>query len=140
MGNRLLQVLVICLAGVSLGLYGFRKRGPKGQRLRFDVTGRAAATGQVQRGGDRDCYLLWAEAGQSVTIAVESPGQDVVFHVRFPGPGTDCLPGAARRDRTVSWQGTLPCAGLYQIVVEPRQGNTPYALLVAKRAPRERET
>jgi len=140
MGNRLLQVLVICLAGVSLGLYGFRKRGPKGQRLRFDAAGRATATGLVQRGGDRDCYVLWAEAGQSVTIAVESPGQDVVFHARFPGPGTDCLPGAARRDRTVSWQGTLPCAGLYQIVVEPRRGSTPYALRVTKRDPQERKT
>jgi hypothetical protein len=140
MGNRLLQVLVICLAGVSLGLYGFRKRGPKGQRLRFDATGSATAAGLVQQGGDRDCYVHWAEAGQSVSIAVESPGQAVVFHVRLPGPGTDFLPGAARRDRAVSWQGTLPCAGLYQIVVEPRRGNTPYALRVTKRDPQERET
>ena len=140
MGNRLLQVLVICLAGVSLALYGFRKRGPKGQHLHFDAKGRATATGLVERGGDRDCYVLWAEAGQSITIAVESPGQAVVFHARLPGQGTDCLPGAARRDRTVSWQGTLPCAGLYQIVVEPRRGSTPYALRVTKRDPQERKT
>jgi len=140
MGNRLLQVLVICLAGVSLALYGFRKRGPKGQHLHFDAKGRATATGLVERSGDRDCYVLWAEAGQSVTIAVESPGQAVVFHAHLPGQGTDCLPGAARRDRIVSWQGTLPCAGLYQIVVEPRQDNTPYALRVAKRDPQRRET
>lgn len=138
MGNHLSQALLVCLAVVSLGLFVRRRRGPGGQFLRFDAEGNASASGLVTQGGDRDGYLLRAEAGQFLSVVVTSPGQNVVFHVRLPGREEETLPGAAPGDRARSWRGMLPRAGLYRILVESRRGNAPYVLRVARRA-RERE-
>jgi len=90
--------------------------------------------------GDRDIYPISASAGQTMTLAIESEGENAVFQVFPPGThymqdsdGVWVFHGQAIRGAdgdTRAWSGQLTSGGRYLIVVGGVRGNADYDLNV----------
>jgi hypothetical protein len=79
--------------------------------------------------GERDEYLLGAQAGQQMNVRISSLEDNAVFQIFEPG-GNQPLPGAGETDDAQEWSGELPTSGDYTVVVGPTRGNTTYELEV----------
>lgn len=79
--------------------------------------------------GTRDNYLLGARKGQVMTVKIDSLEKNAVFDVNTP-------PNAkgqryALKQGVVSWTGTLPASGNYEVSVGTTRGNASYSLQVS---------
>jgi hypothetical protein len=81
----------------------------------------ASLEGSVIR-GERDEYLLGAQAGQQMTVRISSLEDNAVFQIFEPG-GNRPLAGAGEGDDARGWSGELPTSGDYRIVVGATRGN-----------------
>ncbi len=79
--------------------------------------------------GERDEYLLGAQAGQQMSVRISSLEDNAVFQIFEPG-GNQPLPGAGETDDAQEWSGELPTSGDYIIVVGATRGNATYELEV----------
>lgn len=87
-------------------------------------------------------YSFHAKAGQTLTATITSSEKNAVLHIFLPGytarriagtedvKGTN-LPHAGVGDEATNWNGVLPTAGKYLIVVGSTRGNTNYKLTVS---------
>lgn len=100
-------------------------------RVRF-ARGASSATlkGAVVR-GDRDVYIVGANAGQSMSVTISSLERNAVFQIEAPG-GKE-LRGAGETDDAMQWSGPLPSSGDYRIIVGGTRGNASYTLRVSIR-------
>lgn len=83
--------------------------------------------GSVVR-GDRDEYLLGAGKGQTMTVKITSVEDNAVFQIY--APNGRALEGADEGEDAMEWNGTLPRAGDYRIVVGGTRGNASYSLSI----------
>jgi hypothetical protein len=95
--------------------------------------------GHVLR-GERAMYSLKAVAGQTLTVTVTAPDDNAVFQIYEPDTaiGRDLdgvlefkgqpLHGAADGEDATRWQGRLPRAGTYLIVIGSTRGNARYSI------------
>ncbi len=88
----------------------------------------ALLEGAVVR-GERDVYLLGAQAGQQMAMSLSSLEDNAVFQVYQPN-SEQTLPGAGEKDEATNWSGDLPTSGDYIIVIGATRGNTSYTLEV----------
>ncbi len=82
----------------------------------------AVLEGAVVR-GDRDLYILGAQGGQTMNLAIASTEDNAVFDVVSPN-GTILLTEASNQ------QVPLPTTGDYQVIVGGTRGNATYKLTV----------
>ena len=80
--------------------------------------------------GERNGYLLEAQAGQQMTVHVTSAEDNAAFIIQAPG-GAQTLIGAGESDDAMDWSGELPTSGDYKISVEGKRGKASYRLDVS---------
>ena len=78
--------------------------------------------------GDRDVYFLKAGKGQQMKVSITAEEDNAVFQLYTPNGRA--LKGAGDMDDATNWNGTLPLAGDYKIVVGGTRGNASYSLSV----------
>jgi hypothetical protein len=95
--------------------------------------------GHVTR-GDRALYSVKATAGQTMTVTITTPDDNAVFQIYEPDAavGRDAdgllefkgkpLHGASNGEDATRWQGRLPRAGTYLIVVGSTRGNARFSM------------
>jgi hypothetical protein len=71
--------------------------------------------------GTRDVYLLWAEAGQTMSVEISSLEDNAVFDILAPS-------SEVIRWEAVAEEFVLPETGDYQILVGGTRGNASYSL------------
>ncbi len=76
--------------------------------------------------GDRDIYILRANAGQTMSVSVT---ENVAFVIYQPNGKT--LPNAGEGQDATQWEGTLPTKGAYKIEIGGIRGNAEYSLTVS---------
>lgn len=79
--------------------------------------------------GDFDNYILAASKDQSMTVTIQSQGDNAVFQISALN-GEPFLPGAEEGADTRKWSGKLPFKGKYTITVGGVRGNVSYALYI----------
>jgi len=87
-------------------------------RIRFAPGATSETIPGVLAGGATVHYVLGATAGQSMTVSVTSPGNDLFFSI----------PGLV--DDVAVWTGVLPVDGDYSITLVATGGDTTYTLAV----------
>ena len=99
------------------------------KRIKF-AKGRSSTviSGTVIR-GDRDTYILGANARQTMSVRITSPEKNAVFQIE--APDGSFLSGAGEMDDAKSWRGKLDGNGDYKIIVGGRRGNASYKLTVS---------
>jgi hypothetical protein len=119
-----LTVALLLLASVPAPAAGVNKK------VRF-ARGSTSTTidGAVAR-GDRDRYTVGARAGQRMTVRVHSLENNAVFQIYRPG-GKRTLAGAGEGEDATAWEGELPAAGNYVIVVGGTRGGAEYSLSIS---------
>lgn len=120
---RSLAVAVLLMAVAAAPLAnGIRKR------IKFP----RGASGVTLKGGvvrgDRDEYLLKAAKGQWMNVKITALEDNAVFQLYAPNGKT--LKGAGESDDATEWNGSLPLAGDYRVVVGGTRGNASYSLSV----------
>ena len=70
-------------------------------------------------------YRVYALAGETLTVSIESPGQDVYFSI-FGEDGGQML--ASYNEETRTWSGRLPASQDYLVQVVPVSAATTYTL------------
>ncbi len=80
--------------------------------------------------GDRDSYVLGANAGQTMTVNITSVEDNAVFQIEGP---KGFLPGAEPGTDTRRWSGKLPAKGNYSVIVGGTRGNATYKISFAIR-------
>lgn len=98
------------------------------RRIRFASGAVSATVEDAVVRGTRDTYLVGASKGQTMTVKIASLENNAVFELKAP-------PNKAGQRRTlkpeaISWTGTLPQTGDYQIIVGGTRGNASYKLQV----------
>lgn len=100
-------------------------------------------TGSLADAKARGLYYVPGQAGQTMNVAVASPGNNVVFQVWEPGTGVTtnadgrlALNGKPMRDagpkeEPAAWIGALPKTGPYLLVVYSRRDAASYTLTVS---------
>jgi hypothetical protein len=78
--------------------------------------------------GDRDEYLLKAAKGQWMKVKITAEEDNAVFQIY--APNGKALKGAGEMDDAKEWNGSLPLAGDYKVVVGGMRGNASYSLSV----------
>lgn len=97
-------------------------------RIRFQPGANyGVVEGGIARGETRR-YVLGARAGQTMSVAAESPEENVVFQVTAPNGGQ--LKGARDGDDARSWKGRLPQSGDYVITLGTTRGGGEYRMTV----------
>lgn len=71
--------------------------------------------------GDRDTYVLGAEANQTMNVYISSLEDNAVFDLLDPY-------GGILAQETTVWQGLLPASGDYSVVVGGTRGNATYTV------------
>ena len=101
------------------------------ERVRF-APGKDSAIvkGAVLR-GERDRYIVGAEARQTMMVTITSLEDNAVFEIGKPDGGE--LPGAAGGNDATKWRGVLPTSGDYVISVGGTRGNATYSLSIVIR-------
>jgi hypothetical protein len=98
------------------------------KRIRFP----RGASGVTMKGGvvrgDTDEYLLKAGKGQWMKVKITAEEDNAVFQIY--APNGKALKGAGEMDDATKWNGSLPLAGDYKIVVGGTRGNASYSLSV----------
>jgi hypothetical protein len=88
------------------------------------------ASGVTMKGGvvrgERDEYLLKAGKGQWMKVKITSEEDNAVFQIYAPNGKT--LKGAGEMNDATEWNGSLPLAGDYRVVVGGTRGNASYSL------------
>jgi hypothetical protein len=79
--------------------------------------------------GDRDGYVLGAQAGHHLAVSISSLEGNAAFQI-FEPSGEQALPGADEMDDATDWSGELPTSGDYMIIVGPTRGSATYKLRV----------
>ncbi|HMQ30062.1 MAG TPA: hypothetical protein PKD53_05005, partial [Chloroflexaceae bacterium] len=92
----------------------------------------AAVEGAVIR-GERKHYVLWAAAGQQMSLQLSTLEQNGALVLT--GPDGAPLPGAAPGEDAAAWSGLLPATGDYLVEVGPTRGNATYRLTVSITTP-----
>lgn len=85
------------------------------EQIRFAPGATSAIVTDVMPGQSQKIYLLWAEAGQTISVSVTSPDVSVLFHMH----GRD--DGAVYKhllDGEMSWQGVLPLSQDYVLTLD----------------------
>ncbi|NQW53210.1 MAG: hypothetical protein HQ465_18410 [Rhodospirillales bacterium] len=105
--------------------------------------GATNVTGTLADTKARGLYYVPGQAGQTMNIAVASPGNNVVFQVWEPGTavrtnadGTLALDGkplhdAGPTDEPAAWIGALPKPGPYLLIVYSRRDAASYKLAIS---------
>lgn len=78
--------------------------------------------------GDRDVYILRANAKQRMSIHITSEENNAVFSIQSPA-GAE-LKHAADGDDATNWSGELSASGNYKIIVGGTRGNASYKLTI----------
>jgi hypothetical protein len=78
--------------------------------------------------GDRDVYVLGAGKGQLMKVKLTSAEDNAVFQIY--APNGKALKDATETDDATDWNGSLPQAGDYRVVVGGTRGNASYSLTV----------
>jgi hypothetical protein len=103
--------------------------------------GAGDVNGHVPR-GERDCYVMKAAKGQTLSVTQPDPVDDnIVFQIyQAPwtirhteagwGVGGNPLPGTEETRDARAWSGTLPAAGQYLLVVGTSRGGGLYHLRI----------
>lgn len=117
-------MITLCLTvGVSADGVNKRVKFPRGKSS-------SVMSGAVVR-GDRDVYTIGAKAKQRLTVKITSVEKNAVFQIQTPNG--IYVAGADEGDDAMSWSGSLPETGDYQIIVGGTRGNATYKLTVAVR-------
>jgi len=87
----------------------------------------ATLSGAVVR-GDRDVYILRANAGQPMRVSITSLEHNAVFQIA--GPDGRELAGAGEGQDADRWSGRLARSGDYRITVGGARGNATYTLAI----------
>lgn len=96
------------------------------QRLQFAAGATEAMVENAVVRGTEDRYLVFAQAGQTMRVALTSLEDNAVFTLRAPN-------GTVLVNQTVAarqWEGRLPQTGDYVIIVAPTRGNATYQMVV----------
>jgi hypothetical protein len=105
--------------------------------------GATTVTGTLADTKARGLYYVPGQAGQTMNIAVASPGNNAVFQVWEPGTGvrtnadgTLALDGkpmhdASPTDEPAAWIGALPKPGPYLLIVYSRRDAASYTLTIS---------
>ena len=104
--------------------------GPQGvdERIAFEPGAMSAVVENSVVGGTRDRYLLWARAGQEMTLELSSLEDNAAL--TLTAPDGRVLAGEGQGADVQEWEGSLPVTGDYAIVVAPIRGNATYRLAV----------
>lgn len=116
-----LVVLALTLAGVT-SADGIRKK------VKFAKGTHSASYSYSVVRGDRDTYIAGAKANQRMSLKITSLEKNAVFQVQTPGGSY--LQGAGETDDAISWSGSLPEDGNYEIIVGGTRGNASYKLSI----------
>lgn len=100
-------------------------------RIRFAPGKDSATIKESVIRGTRDIYLLNAQQGQTMIVKIVSLENNAVFDVAAP-PNRVGQRRSLKRE-AISWSGTLPQTGDYQIVIGTTRGNASYRLQVTVR-------
>jgi hypothetical protein len=101
---------------------------PAPVRIQF-APGASSATRQGTLDGETQArYLLWAAAGQTMTVSVSSPNDSVLFHIQGV---EDNQVYKHLLDGELSWLGVLTVTQDYLITLDAVGGATDYTLDVA---------
>ncbi len=115
---------------------------PAIRQIRFAPGTSGATVGDSVVRGDRDIYALDVARGQEMTVRITSLEDNAVFQIYLPGARPTVvkdgildiigrtLPGAGEGEDTMRWNGILPAAGRYLIVVGGTRGNATYSMTV----------
>jgi hypothetical protein len=120
---RSLAIVALLAALATAPLAGGIRKRIKFPRGSTGVT----LKGAVVR-GDRDVYILGAGKGQLMTVRITSEEDNAVFQIYTPNG--KALKGATETDDATEWNGSLPQAGDYRVVVGGTRGNASYSLSV----------
>ena len=116
-----LVILALTLASVT-SADGIRKR------VKFAKGAHSASYSYSVVRGDRDTYIAGAKRGQRLTLKITSLEKNAVFQVQ--SPSGNYLRGAGETDDAMSFSGSLPEDGDYEIIVGGTRGNASYKLTV----------
>jgi hypothetical protein len=136
-----LAFLVLALAAATLDLAVIAAEPIPSPKPIFFATGSTSGTvgGRVMR-SNRDLYSVKGTAGQTMTVTMTAPDDNVVFQLYEPGTtiGRDndgllefhgkALHGAAEGEDATRWSGRLPKSGTYLIVVGSTRGSGRYSM------------
>jgi hypothetical protein len=101
---------------------------PEPVRVQF-AAGTSSATLQGTLDGETQArYVLWAAAGQTMSVDVTSPNNSVLFHVQGVRDGQVYK---YLLDGELSWLGVLPLAQDYLITLDAVGGTTSYTMHVS---------
>ena len=118
-----LSLLILAFTFASItSADGIRKR------VKFAKGAHSASYSYSVIRGDRDTYIAGAKAGQRMTLKITSLEKNAVFQVQTPSGSY--LQGAGEVDDAMSWSGSLPEDGDYEIIVGGTRGNASYKLTV----------
>ncbi|HLN10580.1 MAG TPA: hypothetical protein VK281_16695 [Xanthobacteraceae bacterium] len=98
------------------------------RRVRFAPGSQTATISGGLVRGDRDAYLLRANAGQWMRVSISSGEHNAVFQIA--GPDGRELAGAGAADDAERWSGALARSGEYRISIGGTRGNATYTLTV----------
>lgn len=134
--------LALLLAIPTAALAQAKPEAPAIQPIRFARGTSSAVVSDAVVRGDRAIYSLDVAKGQEMTVAITAEEDNAVFQIYRPGarvlPPRDgvtdiagrTLPGAAEGEDARRWNGILPDAGRYLIVVGGTRGNASFRLTV----------
>jgi len=144
------SVLSLCLVlllsvslAVPLAAYGADPAPqpvPKTRPIFFPKGSTAGSVGGHVLRGNRDLYSVTAARGQTLTVSITAPDDNAVFQIYEPDTkvqrdpdGTlefigKALPAADNGDDATRWNGRLPRAGTYLIVIGSTRGNARYSI------------
>ena len=118
----LMITLCLCFA-VNTSADGVKKR------VKFKAGKTSAVVSNAVVRGDRDTYTIGAKAKQTMTVKITSVEKNAVFQIQTPNGLY--VAGADEGDDAMSWSGSLPETGDYQIIVGGTRGNAAYKLTVS---------
>jgi hypothetical protein len=96
------------------------------EEIRLTLGGTSTIISGTLSGHSQKVYLLWVEAGQTLSIHVTSPGVSVLFHLHGRDDGEvykHLLDGELR------WQDRLPVSQYYVLTLDAiGEGDRPYTI------------
>ncbi|CAN5568612.1 hypothetical protein BH10CHL1_BH10CHL1_46330 [soil metagenome] len=100
-------------------------------RVKLPAGGTSAALNGAVTFPQRVCYVLGAQAGQLMKVAIASPGNKANFLLRAVDPGVNGgVPIKRLESEARTWQDNLPVTGDYIICVATPVGTVNYTLTV----------
>lgn len=121
----------------------FAQQLPAIRTVTLAPIGATTVTGTLADTKARGLFYVPGQAGQTMNIAVASPGNNVVFQVWEPGTGVRTNPDgslaldgkpmhdAGPTDEPAAWIGALPKPGPHLLIVYSRRDAASYSLTIS---------